>query len=102
MPELPDIKIDELNSVDILDNKKDLLVGVHYSDAYSEGQQTVNFHPTALLKYDNKKSKLQAQTYQDAIDELVLQIAIGNTFNLPMSPNPNANELEVNTGTIQS
>ena len=99
---IPDIKIDELDTTSNLDNAKDLLVAVHYSTAYSDNRKTVNFHPNALLAYDNKKSKLNAHTYQDAIDEIMNLIAVGETFNAPLSPNPNANEIIVHTADVSN
>ena len=100
MADIPDIKIDELDTTSNLDNAKDLLVAVHYSTAYSDNRKTVNFHPNTLMAYDNKKSHLNARTYQDAIDEIVSLMTVGQTFNVPLSPNPNANEIQVHTANL--
>lgn len=102
MADIPDIKIDELDTTSTLDNANDLLVAVHYSTAYSDNRKTVNFHPNTLLAYNNKKSKLSARTYQDAIDEIVNLLAVGETFSAPLAPNPNANEVIVHTEPIQN
>jgi hypothetical protein len=68
--ELENIKISELPYLDSVDAKKDFVPAVHFSDAYSEGEQTVKVHPTAFTTYDNSKSGLHARTIQAAIDEL--------------------------------
>lgn len=102
MADIPDIKIDELDTTSNLDNAKDLLVAVHYSAAYSDNRKTVNFHPDTLLAYNNKKSKLNARNYQDAIDEIVNLLTVGQTFNAPLSPNPNANEIVVHTANVSN
>ena len=102
MADIPDIKIDELDTTSNLDNTKDLLVAVHYSTAYSDNRKTVNFHPNTLLSYNNKKSKLNARNYQDAIDEIVSLMTVGQTFNASLAPNPNANEITVYTEDISN
>ena len=97
MAEVPDYKITELDPAASVDTSKDYLAVVHYSDVYQTGNQTVKVHPEVLMSYDNKKSHLNARTYQDAIDEIVNLMATGETFNANLSPNPNAQELQVFT-----
>ncbi len=100
MADLPDYKITELDASASVGNAKDYLAVVHYSGAYQTGNQTVKVHPEALMAYDNKKSKLNAKNYQDAIDEIVNLMSIGQTFNAPLSPNPNAHEVQVQTANL--
>ena len=95
MTEVPDYKITELDPAASVDTSKDYLAVVHYSDVYQTGNQTVKVHPEVLMSYDNKKSHLNARTYQDAIDEIVNLMEVGQTFNVPLSPNPNADEIQV-------
>jgi hypothetical protein len=102
MADVPDYKITELNPSSTVNNKEDYLAVVHYSDAYEVSPQTVKVHPETLMAYNNKKSKLNARTYQDAIDEIVNMMAVGETFSAPLSPNPNANEITVHTEPIQN
>lgn len=100
MADLPDIKISELNQASYVNNAEDYLAVVHYSDSYETGSETVKVHPETLMAYDNKKSHLNARTYQDAIDEIVNLMATGETFNAPLSPNPNANALQVSSNPV--
>ena len=100
MADLPDIKISELNQATYVNNAEDYLAVVHYSDSYETGSETVKVHPDTLMSYDNKKSHLNARTYQDAIDEIVNLMATGETFNAPLSPNPNAHEVVVQTAEL--
>ena len=100
MADLPDIKISELNQATYVNNAEDYLAVVHYSDSYETGSETVKVHPETLMSYDNKKSKLNAKNYQDAIDEIVSLMTIGQTFNVPLSPNPSANALQVSSDPV--
>ena len=100
MADIPDYKITELNPSSTVNNKDDYIAVVHYSGAYQTGNQTVKVHPEVLMAYDNKKSKLNAKNYQDAIDEIVSLMSIGQTFNVPLSPNPNAHEVQVQTADV--
>jgi len=102
MADLPDIKITELTPASSVNTSEDYIAVVHYSDAYESGSETVKVHPDTFNAYDNKKSKLSARTYQDAIDEIVNLMATGETFSAPLSPNPNANEVIVHTEPIQN
>jgi len=100
MADVPDYKITELPSSTSVDNAKDYLPIVHYSTTYQSDNQTVKIHPEVLMAYDNKKSHLNARNYQDAIDEIVNLMAVGQTFNAPLSPNPNAHEVQVETAVL--
>ena len=100
MADLPDIKISELNQSSSVNTAADYLAVVHYSDSYETGSETVKVHPETLMSYDNKKSHLNAKNYQDAIDEIVSLMSIGQTFNVPLSPNPNAHEVTVQTADL--
>ena len=100
MADVPDYKITELDPSSTVNNKEDYLAVVHYSDAYEVSPQTVKVHPEILMAYDNKKSKLSARTYQDAIDEIVNLMTTGETFSAPLAPNPNANEINVITADV--
>ena len=90
--ELTPIAITELPESGSIGTGEDYVPVVHYSDAYQTGMQTVKVHPSTFNAYDNKKSKLNARNYQDAIDEIVNLLAVGETFSAPLAPNPNANE----------
>ena len=100
MAETPDYKITELEPSAYVDTSKDYLAVVHYSNSYETGKETVKVHPEVLMSYDNKKSHLNARTYQDAIDEIVNLMEVGQTFNVPLSPNPNAHEVQVETAIL--
>ena len=101
MADLDPVKITGLNEASSVATGTDFLVVAQISDVYQSGAQTVKVHPDTLLTYDNKKSKLNARTYQDAIDEIVNLMATGETFSAPLVPNPMANELTVETGIIE-
>ena len=98
--ELQPIAITELPEASSATNNQDYVPLVHFSDAYQDGVQTVKVHPDVFNSYDNKKSKLNARTYQEAIDEIVNLMATGETFNAPLAPNPNANEITVITADV--
>ena len=100
MTDLDPVKITGLNEASSVATGTDFLVVAKISDVYQSGAQTVKVHPNTLLTYDNKKSKLNARNYQDAIDEIVNLMSTGETFSAPLVPNPMANELTVETGTI--
>lgn len=100
--ELQPISITELPESASIGSKADYVPVVHYSDAYQAGVQTVKVHPSIFNAYDNKKSKLNAKNYQDAIDEIVNLMSVGQTFSAPLAPNPNANEIIVHTEPIQN
>ena len=100
--ELQPIAITELPEASSATNNQDYVPLVHFSDAYQDGVQTVKVHPDVFNSYDNKKSHLNARTYQDAIDEIVNLMATGETFNAPLSPNPNAHEVIVHTVNVDN
>lgn len=98
--ELTPIAITELPESGSIGTTADYVPVVHYSEAYQTGMQTVKVHPSTFNAYDNKKSKLNARNYQDAIDEIVSLLAVGETFSAPLAPNPNANEIKVITADV--
>ena len=102
MADLDPVKITGLNEASSVATGTDFLVVAKISDAYQSGAQTVKVHPDTLLAYNNKRSKLNARNYQDAIDEIVNLMTVGQTFNAPLAPNPNANEITVYTEDISN
>jgi len=100
MDDLSPISISNLPESQTTAKNQDYVPVVHFSDSYQTGMQTVKVHPDAFNAYDNKTSKLNARTYQDAIDEIVSLLSIGQTFSVPLSPNPNANEIIVYTEDV--
>jgi hypothetical protein len=102
MDDLSPISISNLPESQTTAKNQDYVPLVHFSDSYQTGMQTVKVHPDAFNAYDNKTSKLNARNYQDAIDEIVNLMSIGQTFNVPLSPNPNAHEVIVHTANVDN
>ena len=102
MDDLSPISISNLPESQSTAKNQDYVPVVHFSDSYQTGMQTVKVHPNAFNAYDNKTSKLNARTYQDAIDEIVSLMSIGQTFSVPLAPNPNANEIIVYTEDVSN